>query len=53
MAVSAIPPIPLVSLTLNGRPIQVRASATLLLELMFLVFVTTLPFRLLETVEGV
>jgi hypothetical protein len=24
-----------------------------LLELMFLVFVTTLPFRLLETVEGV
>ena len=30
MAVSAIPPIPLVSLTLNGRPIQVRASATLL-----------------------
>jgi len=30
MAVSTIPPIPLVSLTLNGRPIQVRASATLL-----------------------
>lgn len=30
MAVSNIPPIPLVSLTLNGRPLQVRASATLL-----------------------
>jgi len=30
MAVSTIPPIPLVSLTLNGRPLQVRASATLL-----------------------
>lgn len=30
MAVPTPPPIPLVSLTLNGRPIQVRASATLL-----------------------
>ena len=30
MAVSTTPPTPLVSLTLNGRPIQVRASATLL-----------------------
>ena len=30
MAASPLPPIPLVSLTLNGRPLQVRASATLL-----------------------
>lgn len=30
MAIPNLPPIPLVSLTLNGRPIQVRASATLL-----------------------
>ena len=30
MAVSTVSPTPLVSLTLNGRPIQVRASATLL-----------------------
>ena len=30
MAVSTLPPIPLVSLTLNGRSLQVRASATLL-----------------------